>query len=427
VVINGILLLYYQPLTASAPTVLEHVESIPAHSQFAVWPVNTALGFPSCLTTLRFRIVVLHYSLFGPPTVFGTWPAGLSPRFRRYLTKSADTYKIAFFQDEHHYCQSRFAFLNAYKIQCVYTLLDPKYWPDVYQKYTSVQTLVYTLTGYVSPDLVTRADRLVRADAERSIDVGYRARRLPFYMGRGGQEKSDIAIEFIRRCEGSGLTLDIAVNEESRIYGNGWWEFLADCRAVLGVEAGVSIFDLDDCARLECLRLLRSNPSLTYQEIHDRVLYKWEGNIPYRTISPRHFEAAALRVVQILFEGEYSGVLRPSIHYIPLKKDFSNFEQAMATFKDPAARRQLTDNAYRDLIASGMWRYETFVSTFDDELRRVGFNPEIQTSVRATITNRLNKNQLLRKLSGRLAMTRHASFPGRRVVASAARRLLRRG
>lgn len=424
--INGILLLYYRPLTASAPTVLEHVDSIPAHSQFAVWPVNTALGFPSRLTTLRFRIVVLHYSLFGPPTFFGTWPAGLSSRFRRYLAQSSDTYKIAFFQDEHHYCQSRFAFLNTYKIQCVYTLLDPKYWSDVYQKYTSVQRLVYTLTGYVSPELVKRADRLVRDDAQRSIDVGYRARRLPFYMGRGGQEKSDIAGEFVRRCDGSGLALDVAVNEESRIYGEAWWEFLANCRGVLGVEAGVSIFDLDDRARLECLRLLRSNPSLTYEEAHDRVLYKWEGNIPYRTISPRHFEAAALRVAQILFEGEYSGVLKPSIHYIPLKKDFSNFEQAMATFKDPTARRQLTDNAYRDLIASGTWGYEAFVSIFDLELRRAGFRPEIQTSVRATVTDRLKSDQLLRKLSGRLAITRHASFPGRRVMALAARRLLRR-
>ncbi len=293
-------------------------------------------------------------------------------------------------------------------------------------KYTAVQRLVHTLTGYVSPDLVKRAERLKRADAQRPIDVGYRARRLPFYMGRGGQEKSDIAGEFMRRCDGSGLSLDVAVNEESRIYGEAWWEFLANCRGVLGVEAGVSIFDLDDRARLECLRLVRSNSSLTFEEAHDRLLHKWEGNIPYRTISPRHFEAAALRVAQILFEGEYSGILKPSIHYIPLKKDFSNFEQAMATFMDPAARQQLTDNAYRDLIASGKWGYETFVSTFDHELQRAGFRPEIQTSVRATVTNRLNRDQLLRTLSSRLAMTRHANFPGRRAMASAARRLLRR-
>ena len=170
--VNGILLLYYRPLTAGAPTILEHVSAIPSHSRFAVWTVNTALGFPRGLRDLDFRIIVLHYSLFGPPTVFGSWPDGLDAEFLAYMTGSRGSYKIAFFQDEHHYCQPRFALLNACEVDCVYTLLDPAHWDAVYRGHTRVRDLVHTLTGYVSDRLVERARVLARPDSERTVDVG---------------------------------------------------------------------------------------------------------------------------------------------------------------------------------------------------------------------------------------------------------------
>ena len=166
--------------------------------------------------------------------------------------RRVDELQIAFFQDEHHYCQERFAFLNTFNVECVYTLLEPRYWDAVYRELTSVKRLVHTLTGYLSADFVERARVFGRPDAARTIDIGYRARRLPFYMGRGGQEKSDIADRFIERSAGSRLVLDIAVGESSRLYGDAWWNFLANCRGVLGVEAGVSVFDLDGSARVAC-------------------------------------------------------------------------------------------------------------------------------------------------------------------------------
>src|SRR4029077_6259139 len=85
-----------------------------------------------------------------------------------------------------------------------------------------------------------------------------------------------------------------------------------------------------------------------------------------------HFEAAAFRVCQILFEGKYSGILQPMVHYIPLKKDFSNFVDVIRLFSDASVRRELTDNAYRDLIASGKYSYQKFIQEFDDQLIGAG-------------------------------------------------------
>jgi hypothetical protein len=198
--------------------------------------------------------------------------------------------------------------------------------------------------------------------------------------------------------------LDIAVDEESRIYGDAWFHFLANCRGVLGVEAGVSIFDVEDAVRTEWERT-------------GTVPEGWENNVYYRTVSPRHFEAAALRVCQILYEGAYSGALEPNVHYIPLAKDFSNFDEVVRRFRDPDVRRVLTDNAYRDLIASGRYSYEGFVHTFDQELLALGFGPEVNEGLASAVTARLDRDARQRQAAMRLrAATIGRQFRGREAI-----------
>ena len=101
-------------------------------------------------------------------------------------------------------------------------------------------------------------------------------------------------------------------------------------------------------------------------------LPRWEDKVYYRTISPRHFEAAAFRICQVLFEGHYSGVLEPMTHYVPLKKDFSNIDEVIGLIRDAEVRGELTENAYRDLIASGDWSYRRFVQGVDSVLAKAG-------------------------------------------------------
>lgn len=411
--INGILLLYYHPVSANAPTIMEHVNAFRQYSRFKVWSINTELGFPSGLRELQFQIIVLHYSLFG------TSPYYLNDEFLDYVDQSKSSYKVAFFQDEYHHCQQRFGFLDRYKIDCVYTLLEPLYFTDVYQKYTNVPKLVYNLTGYVSDGLVILAQKLTKPDQEREIDIGYRGRRLPFYMGKGAQEKHEIAVGFREYATDFGLRMDIETDEQKRIYGNAWYQFVANCRAVLGVEAGVSIYDIDDTVRTEYERLVALNPKISFEEMSRRILSKWEDNIPYRTISPRHFEAAAFRVCQILFEGNYSNIMQPMVHYIPLKKDFSNLNDVIRMFQNEKLRHRLTENAYSDLIASGQYSYQKFIEGFDQELLTVGLKPgDITVSDIDKINSLLKRGKVYRRIRATLKTFLYTQFPGSELVRS---------
>ncbi len=298
-------------------------------------------------------------------------------------------------------------------------MLEPAYHDLVYGSHTHGPRVIYTIPGYVSDDLVSTAARRSVPDAKRRVDIGYRGRSLPFSMGRGGQEKREIAERFAEMAKGRGLVLDLAVDERSRLYGNRWISFMANARGTIGVEAGVSIFDIEDRVQPAAEQMLRENPSISMEEMSARLLEPWEGNIPYRTISPRHFEAAAFRVTQILFEGRYSGILEPMVHYLPLRKDFSNFDEVIGLFKDPEVRRSLTERAYTDLIASGQYSYRAFIRQFDAELEGAGLSPSGDPLPARQIA------QLIRRQTrpGRLRSELRPHY--RRLVTPAVRRVLR--
>ncbi len=146
----------------------------------------------------------------------------------------------------------------------------------------------------------------------------------------------------------------------------------------------------------QCDELLTANPGMSFQEISERFLYQWEERIPYRTISPRHFEAAAFHASQNLYEGNNTGILRPKVHYIPVKKDFSNFDEVIRLFDTRGLRQDLTAQAHRDLIASGRYSYGQFIAGFDAELEKEGLRPgPARTDTR--VTSMLEDGMLYRK------------------------------
>jgi hypothetical protein len=277
--------------------------------------------------------------------------------------------------------------------------------------------------------MVKISKKITKADAARKIDIGYRARKLPFYMGKGAREKYEVAVGFCKRVKGLGLKIDVETDEGKRIYGIAWYKFLANCRATLGAESGVSIFDINDTVYAEYKRMIEENPRITFEEMWEKFLYKWEGNIPNRVFSPRHFEAATFRVCQILFEDKYAGVMRPMEHYIPMKKDFSNFDEVIRLFKNKKFRCQIAENAYSDLVASGRYSYRSFIENFDSELLKSGFVPE-KTAQTYSITTLLEKeNAFLYKKAVSKMMIRaplRFPFPGRQAVKSVIKRTLRR-
>jgi hypothetical protein len=375
--------------------VREHIHAFSRYSRFAVSEINTDYGFPPGLEDVEPGAVLLHYSLFGS----GNYK--LDERYMAWLRARSNTVKIAFFQDEFYFCRQRFGFVNEAAIDVVFTHVSPQHIPEVWGRYTPSARAVFNLPGYVDDGMLAAARRFARPDAEREIDVGYRGRALPAHMGAGSQEKRVIGERFKELAAGSGLRLDIETSEEHRIYGDDWYRFLGRSRATLGVESGVSFMDLEDECHAEYVRLREEGREPTLEELQAGVLGRWDGNIPYRTLGPRHFEAAAFGVCQVLFVGEYNGIMQPGVHYVALAKDFSNFADVVAALQDRELCRRITERAREDLITSGRYSYASFVGEVDRELRAAGLRPQATSAERDAMSAAVRKGRMALKVRRR--------------------------
>ena len=143
-------------------------------------------------------------------------------------------------------------------------------------------------------------------------------------------------------------------------------------RATLGSESGATITDFDGSAERRTRAYLERHPDADYHEVHRHVLHEYEGNVMMNVVSPRVFEAVALRTALVLFPGEYSGVVDPARHCITLAKDFSNFDEVAERLRDLDGLEEMTANAYEDLIASGRYSIKRFVERFDQAIDEHG-------------------------------------------------------
>ncbi|MDA7946893.1 MAG: glycosyltransferase [Hyphomicrobiaceae bacterium] len=223
-----------------------------------------------------------------------------------------------------------------------------------------------TLTGFVPEHLLERS---VPPYEKRKTDVAYRARKVPSWLGGFGQEKWEIGQRFKEESKKYGLRCDIAFSEAERIYGEKWIKFISGAKAVLGTESGASVIDFDDKIRNAVEAYEAQCPDVSFEDVQNKCFKDQDGDVVIHVISPRCFEAAALRTLMILYPGEYSGVLEEGRHYVPLEKDHSNMDEVVETLRDPKRAGEIVENAYKEIASSGRWTFATMVAHFDNVIQ----------------------------------------------------------
>jgi hypothetical protein len=391
----------------SANTVLDHINAFVHFSRHQVRTFNPkAMRQSVALDLDAFDVVVVHYSVeVSDPTYVSERILDKLRRFRGL--------KIQFIQDDYRWVNRATAAARDVGIGVLFTVAPDRAAAQLYDERLPGVRRVHTLTGYVPDNLMNRP---VRALHERSIDVGYRARDLPFWLGRLAREKAWIGQRFLELAPAYGLRCDIAWSEHDRIYGEQWIGFVESGRATLGTESGASIADYDGSIELAVRNYLREHPGAPFEEVHAAVLDPYEGNVVVSAISPRVFEAASLRTALVMFPGEYSGVISAGDHYIRLEKDFSNIDEVVANLHDDAAIASMTSRTYDDLIKSGRWSYDTFLRGFDavvDEEAKVMRGPSAALRWRLARAERSLRVPSMRVRLFRAAHTAWSSIFGR--------------
>jgi Glycosyl transferases group 1 len=382
----------YRPREAS--TVVDHIQAIGRWSRSSVFVLPAHGDLPDELDLQAFDALVIHYSVVMSANAY------LSP-LARWRIRSFSGPKAAFIQDEHRFVDQTVGVIRALGIGVLFTCFPQDQVDIVYPRSAlpELRRTVTVLTGYVPQHLV---ERDVPPYDARPIDVGYRARRLPPWLGRLAREKSDIADRFARDAPAHGLRVDISTEEEDRLYGEDWIRFLGRSKAMLGVESGASVVDLDGSIEGQVRAYLAEHPQATFEDVHQRFLRQAEGRIRMNQISPRCFEAAALGTLMVLYPGDYSGVLEPWRHYVPLEKDHSNMGEVVDAIRDPVTWQRVTSQARAEVALNPAHAYRAMATLMDNAL---DLTRTASTSVNADEFERIAERSF-----ARLSSTRQWAF-----------------
>ena len=154
---------------------------------------------------------------------------------------------------------------------------------------------------------------------------------------------------------------------------------VANSKAVLGTESGSSFVDFTGEVQGRVEAFERDHPEAPFDVVRDQFLEGRDGEIVIHVISPRCFEAAALRTLMVLYPGTYSGALEAGRHYVPLARDHSNMAEVVAIIRDPDRAGPIINRAYREVACAPQWTFRSFIAGFDDvvdqEHTRVGLAP----------------------------------------------------
>ena len=357
---------FYDPTGIS--TVIEYIWMLQALSRHMIsvinlWPNHRgSVALPGGIQLDEFDGIIVHPTLSYSPQNLRNIDTELTRKLADY-----DGLKVLMKQDE-QVSPTAFVEIIAEKkfdvlLTCVPKTEQEKVYP---QARIGACDKVQLLTGYVSP--------MMREGRRRKhlLDLTYRGSIQPLAFGRLGYEKRGIGYDVAEALADPDMKIDISSRWEDRVYGDLWFELLASSKAVLGTESGSNLFDFDKSVAAFCAAYEKRTHDVSplskeyYDRAHDEFLHLHEGNVNYAQISPRHFEAASTFTLQMLYEGEYSGIFKPHRHFVPLRKDLANLTEALEILRDERVRAQIVECAFEEVICSPQNSYESFVQLFDD-------------------------------------------------------------
>jgi hypothetical protein len=186
----------------------------------------------------------------------------------------------------------------------------------------------------------------------RDRDVVFRGALYPPSIGDNARNR---LIENLKaNAEQYRLSVDIGYDKMDR---EDWHRLLASGLATVGGEAGTYYLndrgDLFNRAQQYC----DEHPDANFDEVFDRFYVNVVPTVSGKTLSSRHFEAIGTQTAQLLIEGDYLGILHPDVHYIPVKPDLSNVDEALQKLRDNSYRQQMVSQTHRYVLAQHTHRH----------------------------------------------------------------------
>lgn len=328
---------------------------------------NVLTKIPFYLSLVKYDGIILHYTLLSmrwTPNFWRFFSKGLS------LLRYMNGVKVAIPQDEFVETESLCTLFRKLKIDSVFTCANPVDYQTLYpSEKTLLKHYVTTFTGFVDEETLALIHELSKQIPRRDIDIGYRVRSLPFWLGEFGQYKAKIAAVFNACKDKTSLKIDVSTDPKDVFYGNDWIRFMLRCRVMPGCLGGASLYDSDGTIRKNVEEFTQKNPEATFEEVAQKCFPEKDYSLSLFALSPRHFECAMTKTCQVLLEGDYQGVFEAGRHYIELKKDFSNLDDVLKQIENKELCEKIAEEAFNEVVLSGKYTYRHFAREVVEHIR----------------------------------------------------------
>ena len=298
----------------------------------------------------NFEALIVHYSAIAFP-LRHYLPMSLSSSLQISSFKGL---KFAFVQDEQRAAKERLLFLNNLGIHHLFSVAPVNLFDILYPSSKRNFSVSNVLTGYVS-EMHLLQSQSFQPLIHRTVDVSYRGKSLPKWMGKTATIKGEIPIMIQNLSEIGVFRADVSSKETKRIYGDKWFDFLKQSRVSIATPSGSDFLDINGM----------------YQEDWVPQNKKIKTAIPpiaasYQVVSPRIFDYIAAGNLVAATAGNYSGVLKPGT-FVELADDLSNLPDILK-FSASEHAQKIVNNARKVVLNERSYHYMHLVQTFESHV-----------------------------------------------------------
>lgn len=271
--------------------------------------------------------------------------------------------KVLFAHDTFQDIDAICAAIRQMKVGVVFTRVPESQFERVLGQRLPEVRLVNWIGGCISERLAQTNSPLLR---DRPIDVGCWASPTPPWLGKLADSRFSSGQKLQEHLSGSGLKHEVYPLTYQSQNARAKTDFFRSCKAMYLSGMAASIVDFDGHVEQSVRQYLSDHPNATFEQVSQDVLQPYEGNAHIDILSLELLKAIALRTALILVPGEYSGILSPWTHYIPLEHDLSNIKDVIEAIRDTAALGGMAKRTYHDVVKSGLFSCRHAVKVFDD-------------------------------------------------------------
>jgi len=195
-------------------TLLKYLFSFKRYAEGADFHyINVNTTIPLFVKLFKYDAVILHYSFLGEFRFVRD-----SLRWNRKIKslKKISGYKVALPQDEYDCTDFLHQLFKEAEIKLLYTCFSnindiEKAYPKSKIGHVAIKSI---FTGYIDEEDVLSLQLKIKSFKNRPIVIGYRARKLPAYLGAHSQIKSQLTHLFKRLLKSNSLNNDILNTDE---------------------------------------------------------------------------------------------------------------------------------------------------------------------------------------------------------------------